>query len=212
MKKVFITLLLCLSLIIQAQPHNEAKKILIDASNKIASYDNLYVEFTYNFENNQMDGPLINQSEKGNIAIKDSSYHLSFMGIEQIRSGNKLYTILKEAQEIQVTEYHEEDQGLSPSTMLSLYQKGYRYKLGDTEKNDNKTIQYVILKPNTSEEVDKIIIGIEKDSKKFYSLKQWGTNGTVITFKITDFVFNKKFSAHHFTFSKADYPGYYIAE
>ncbi len=213
MRKVFTALCISLVYMAIAQTHQEAKQLLTDASDKIASYNNLYLEFTYNFENNRVDPP-ITQSEKGSIAVKGESYHLNFMGAEQIRNGNKLYTILKEDEEVQVTEYDEaeEDQGLTPSSILRLYQKGYSYKLGGTEKVDGKTIQYVILKPNASEDIDKIMIGVEKDTKKLYSLRQWGNNGTLTTFLITNFEPNKKLPASHFSFDRADYPGYYIAE
>ncbi len=190
----------------------EAKEKLNRASEKMRSFDNLYLSFTYFFENSRVEPP-ITQQEKGNIAIKGESYHLNFMGTEQIRSGNKLYTILKMDEEVQVTEYEEgEETGLTPTRILDLYSSGYSYKLGGTEKKDGKVIEYVILKPNASEEIDKIMVGIEKGTDYIYSLKQWGTNGTITTFQVTSFEPNKKLAPGYFSFKKENYPGYYIAE
>ena len=190
----------------------EAKALLNKASEKMRSFDNLYLTFTYFFENSRVEPP-VTQQEKGQIAIKGDTYRLKFMGTEQIRNANKLYTILEMDEEVQVTQYEEgEETGLTPTRLLNLYQKGYSYKLGGTEKKDGKVIQYVILKPNASEEVDKIMVGIEKDTHYIHSLKQWGTNGTVTTFQITSFEPNKKLAPGYFTFKKENYPGYYIAE
>ena len=135
------------------------------------------------------------------------------MSMEQIRNGSKLYTILPQDEEVQITQYDEEENtGLTPSSILKSYEKGYSYKLGGTEKKNGKSIQYVILKPTASEEIDKIMLGVEKESKHLVSLKQWGTNGTITTFNITSFEPNKDLPAGYFSFDKSDYPGYYIAD
>lgn len=208
-----VVLLSIFSLSLTAQTTDkQAKELLNEASNKIKSYDNLSIVFNYTLVNDKVNPP-ITQNERGTIAIQGDNYHLNFMGMEQIRSGNKLYNILKADKEVQVTEYEDgEDVGLTPSSILSLYKKGYSYKMGDTKQVNGKTIQYVELKANASEEIDHIEIGIEKDTKQLVSLKQWGTNGAVTTFTITVFKPNQNFPANYFSFNKSDYPGYYIAE
>ncbi len=213
--KRFFTLLILVgftSTTLAQATNAEAKEILNRASKKMRSFDNLYLTFTYFFENSRVNPP-VTQQEKGDIAIKGDAYHLNFMGTEQIRNGNKLYTILEMDEEVQITEYEEgEDAGLTPTRILDLYSKGYSYKLGGSEKVNGKTIQYVILKPNASEEVDKIMVGVEKDTDHIYSLKQWGTNGTITTFQVTSFEPNKKLQPAYFAFNRKNYEGYYIAE
>lgn len=208
-KAVFALLFFSASLI--AQPTNkQAKQLLADASAKLKSYDNIYLGFDYTFKNEKAG---VSQNEKGTIAIKGDDYHFNFMGIEQIRSGSRLYTILRADEEVQITNFEEgEDQGLTPSSILNLYQKGYSYKLGGTTTKDGKTVQKVILKPNVSEEIKEIEVGVEKESKKIAYIRQTGTNGTVTTFAITTFEPNKSLPANHFSFNKKDYPGYYIAD
>lgn len=209
-----LSLALAIGFAAQAQTTNkEAKQLLKEASEKIQSQDVVYMDFHYNFENTKVDPP-VTQEETGNIAIKGDDYHLVFMGIEQIRSGNTVYTILKEDEEVQVTEYdeEEEDQGLTPSSIFTLYQKDHSYKLGQSKKMDGRSIQYVILKPVASEEVKEIKVGIEKESKQIVSLEQTGTNGTITTFKITNYVPGKELPSGYFSFNKNNYPGYYIAD
>lgn len=192
--------------------HQEAKKWLTQARQELQSHPQLFLSFDYHFENTRVDPP-VTQEEKGSIALQGDNYHLSIMNMQQIRNGDKLYTILPEDEEVQITDYDaEEDQGLTPSSILQSFDKGYSYKLGGTETHNGRKLQYVILKPNASEEIDRIIVGIDTQSKQLVVLKQWGTNGTVTTFTITGYEPQKELPEGHFSFDRSDYPGYYIAD
>lgn len=195
-----------------AQSHQEAKQLLEKAADELKSHPQVYLEFDYNFENNRVDPPVV-QKESGKIAVKGDDYRLEIMGMEQLRKGSKLYTILHDDEEVQVTEYDEEENsGLTPTSILESFRSGYSYKLGGSEQIDGKTIRYVILKPRASEEIDKIMVGIEAKSYQLHSLKQWGTNGTVTTFTITNYDAGKELPSGYFQFDKSKYPGYYIAD
>lgn len=197
---------------IQAQSNVEAKKLLERASTELKSHDQVFMEFSYNFENNRVDPPVV-QKETGKIAVKGDDYRLEIMGMEQLRQGNKVYTILRDDEEVQITDYdQEENSGLTPTAILESFQSGYSYKLGGSEDVDGKKIKYVILKPIASEEIDRVMVGIEADTYRLYNLQQWGTNGTLTTFKITSYQPDKSLPTGYFIFDKNDYPGFYIAD
>ncbi len=208
-----LTCLFCLSFgLIYGQSHTEARQLLEKASQELKQHEQVYLEFSYNFENQRVNPPVV-QKENGKIAVKGDDYRLNIMGMEQLRQGNKVYTILHDDEEVQVNEYDEEDNsGLTPTAILESFQKGYSYKLGGSEKIDGKTIRYVILKPVASEEIERIMVGIEAGTYRLYNLQQWGTNGTLTTFLITSYQPNKALPAGYFNFNKNDYPGYYIAD
>lgn len=212
------TLLLGLTVIMAttsgyAQTYKEAKKLLETSSQKMKSFDNLYLEFNYSLKNTAVEPP-VTQNEQGNIAIKGNDYHLNFLGTEQIRNGRKLYTILEADEEVQVTTYdpEEEDQGLTPARILNLYQSGYSYKMGETKNLQERTIQFVILKPTASDITEKIEVGIDKETLIVYSLQQWDVNGSVTHFVVTQAEPNKKFESNYFQFNRSQYSDYYIAE
>ena len=215
LKYAFTALLaaVLLSSNVQAQATaKEAKALLQQASAKLKSYKTYAIDFDYTFENTRVKPP-VKQEQQGNLAVKGEDYRLNFMDTEQLRVGDKLYLILTGDEEIQVTAYDEEDnQGFTPSRILNLYNKGYSYKLGGKETINGKSIEYVILKPNASEEIDKIMVGIDKSTSHIHSLKQWGKNGTITTFTVRNFSPNPTLPTGHFSFNKADYPGFYIAE
>ncbi len=202
-----------LSLPLHSQTHVEAKNLLQEASKTMKSFPALEIDFEYNFENTRVDPPIV-QKQSGTIAIKGDDYRLKVGGLEQLRVGNKLYNILHDDEEVQVSTYdeEEEDQGLTPSKLLNLFEKGYSYKLGGKESIDSKVIQYIILKPIASEEIDKIQIGILKGSNEVYSMKQWGTNGTVTTLKVKALRKAAKWPANYFSFNRSQYADYYISE
>tara|TARA_R110002050_G_scaffold49818_8_gene115560 strand:- start:3579 stop:4226 length:648 start_codon:yes stop_codon:yes gene_type:complete len=205
-------ILLSFNLFSQAS-NAKAKALLEESSAKMKSYPSISLEFTYTFENRKVEPPVV-QSQSGTIALRGEDYHLKLESIEQIRAGNKLYNILNEDEEVQISSYdnEEEDEGISPSKILSSFSKGYSYKLGGTEKIDGKTIQYIILKPVNTLTVDKIMIGIEKSTKHVYSLQQWVSNGTVTLLKVKSFKANPKLAAGYFSFNRSDYQDYYISE
>jgi len=195
-----------------AQSHVEAKALLKESSAKMKSYPALEIEFSYTFENTRVEPP-IKQVQMGTLALKGDNYRLKTDLLEQIRVGAKLYNILHDDEEVQITSYEEdEDAGLNPSKLLSFYEKGYSYKMGGTETVNGRKITYVILKPVASEEIDKIMIGIDASTKEVYSMKQWGTNGTVTTLVVKKLTPNAQWAANPFQFRKADFPGYYISE
>lgn len=206
-------LLLSFSLFSQAS-HVEAKALLEESSVKMKSYASISLEFSYTFENRKVEPPVV-QNQNGSIALKGEDYRLKLEVIEQIKAGKKLYNILNEDEEVQISSYdndEDDDEGISPSKILSSFSKGYSYKLGGAEQINGKTIQYIILKPVNTLTVDKIMIGIEKSSKHVYSLQQWGSNGTVTTLLVNSFKANPKLPANYFTFNRADYQDYYISE
>jgi len=212
MKKLFplIVAAFCAQFLV-AQSHTEAKALLEEASKTMKSYPAMEIDFSYTMENNRVDPP-ITQKQEGTLAIKGDDYRLKTPVLEQLRVGNKLYNILHEDEEVQVSEYEEEGMGLSPARLLSFYEKGYSYKMGGTETINGRTIKYVILKPVASEEIDKIMIGVDMKTKEVYSMKQWGLNGTLTTLVVNKLTKDAKWPADYFVFDKKDYPGYYISE
>ena len=73
---------------------------------------------------------------------------------------------------------------------------GNSYQMGGTEKVQNRTVNYVILKPMASEEVDYIQVGIFADTHDLYSISQRGTNGTETKIVISNLKTNQNLPAN----------------
>ena len=196
-------------LTINAQNSDKAKSLLNEVSSKVKSYDNMVIDFNYNLENLE---EKVSQETKGNVSIDGDKYVLNLMGTTQIFDGKKIYTIIPEDQEINISDYIEEDDNsITPSKMFTFYQKGYNYKWDITQDVKGRKIQYIKLTPIDSRaEVKNILLGIDSQTKHIYNLIQTQDNGTKITITVKSFKTNQPLAKNLFTFSESRYKDYYI--
>ncbi|MFC6860281.1 LolA family protein [Zunongwangia atlantica] len=209
MKKVVFLILACFSLGIQAQNSQKAEQLLNEVSKKVSSYDNMVIDFKYALENTSEN---IHQETRGDASIKGDKYVLNFMGTTQLFDGKKVYTIIPEDEEINISNYVAEDENnITPSKMFTFYQDGYNFDWDITQNVNGRTIQYVKLTPKDSEaEVKNILLGIDKETKNIYNLIQTQPNGTKITITVKSFKTNQSLAQNLFTFDESRYSNYYI--
>ncbi len=205
---VFIIALLC-TLTINAQSPDKAKSLLNEVSSKVKSYDNMVIDFNYNLENLK---EKVSQETKGNVSILGDKYVLNLMGTTQIFDGKKIYTIIPEDQEINISDYIEEDDNsITPSKMFSFYENGYTYKWDILQDVKGRKIQYIKLTPiDNKADVKNILLGIDTQTKHIYNLIQTQDNGTKITITVKSFKTNQPLAKNLFTFSENRYKDYYI--
>lgn len=194
---------------INAQNSDKAKSLLNEVSAKVKSYDNMVIDFNYNLENL---AEKVSQETRGNVSINGDKYLLNLMGTTQIFDGKKIYTIIPEDQEINISDYIEEDDNsITPSKMFTFYQEGYNYKWDITQDVKGRKIQYIKLTPiDNKAEVKNILLGIDSQTKHIYNLIQTQDNGTKITITVKSFKTNQPLAKNLFSFSESRYKDYYI--
>ena len=209
MKKIVFLIFACFSLGIQGQNSQKAEQLLNEVSKKVSSYDNMVIDFKYSLENTSEN---IHQETRGDASIKGNKYVLNFMGTTQLFDGKKVYTIIPEDEEINISNYVAEDENnITPSKMFTFYQDGYNFDWDITQNVNGRTIQYVKLTPKDSEsEVKNILLGIDKETKNIYNLIQTQPNGTKITITVKSFKTNQSLAQNLFTFDESRYSNYYI--
>lgn len=209
MKKIVFLIFACFSLGIQGQNSQKAEQLLNEVSKKVSSYDNMVIDFKYSLENTSEN---IHQETRGDASIKGDKYVLNFMGTTQLFDGKKVYTIIPEDEEINISNYVAEDENnITPSKMFTFYQDGYNFDWDITQNVNGRTIQYVKLTPKDSEsEVKNILLGIDKETKNIYNLIQTQPNGTKITITVKSFKTNQSLAQNLFTFDESRYSNYYI--
>ncbi len=214
MKKIlfFISIIFLGQYLAAQSTAQQAKKWLDDASAQMKSYKDVSILFNYSFINDRVK-PAIKKNESGDLMLKGQAYKLKFMGMEQISDGKMLYTILHEDEEVQkdpIDPNKPNGNALNPANILELYKKGFSYKLGGEEKLNGLAIVYIILKPNASEDLEYIQLGIVKTTKHLHSYEQKGRDGTITKFVVTSFKSNQNLPSNLFQFDPKKYPGYYI--
>ena len=206
---ILFTFFLSHSIVAQDDP--VAKKLVKEVLNKVESYDNLVIDFSYTLENQEQD---LKQETRGDVSIKGDKYVLNLMGTTQIFDGNKIYTIVPEDEEVTISSYDEMDTNqITPSKMLTFYEEGYRYKMDIIQDVKGRKIQYVELIPMDSKnEMKQILLGIDRQTKHIFNLIQIQSGDTKIEFRVTKFKTNEPLSANHFEFQRSKYADYYINE
>lgn len=194
---------------LSAQDAQKAKALLNEVSNKVKSYDNIVLDFKYSLENTAEN---IHQDTRGDASLKDDKYVLNLMGTTQMFDGKKIYTIIPEDEEINISNYvAEDDNAITPSKMMTFYKEGYTYKWDITQNKNGRQIQYIKLIPIDSKaDVKSILLGIDKQTKNIYNLIQTQANGTKITITVNSFKTNQPLSDTLFTFDESKYRDYYI--
>tara|TARA_R110002049_G_scaffold72563_3_gene187793 strand:+ start:1992 stop:2636 length:645 start_codon:yes stop_codon:yes gene_type:complete len=209
MKRVTLILMLILTgITVEAQ---QAKSLLNEVSAKVKSYENIQIDFKYNL-NNAKEG--VNQDTRGDVTLKGNQYVLHMLGTTRMFDGKKIYTIVPEDEEVTISNYNaQDDKEITPSKMLTFYEKGYTYKMDIVQNVKGRKIQFVKLIPiDSNAEIKDILLGIDVQTKHIYKLIQTDARGTKYTLTVNSFKTNQPLSQSFFTFDEAKYKkeGYYI--
>lgn len=209
MKKLVFILIAVFTYNANAQSSQQAEKLLNEVSSKVKTYDNMVIEFKYALENNAEN---VNQETRGDVSIHGDKYVLNLMGTTQMFDGKKIYTIIPEDEEINISDYVEEDNNsITPSKMFSFYEDGYNYQMDITQNVKGRKIQYVKLTPiDSNAEIKNILLGIDSETKHIYNLIQTQDDGVKIIITIKSFKTNQPLAKNLFTFNEDRYSNYYI--
>ncbi len=204
----FILLALICTAFSQAQ---DAKGLLKEVSAKVKSYDNIQIDFKYNLNNSKEN---VNQDTRGDVTLEGNKYVLNMLGTTRMFDGKKIFTVVPEDEEVTISNYNaNDDKDITPSKMLTFYEKGYNAKMDIEQNVKGRKIQFVKLTPIDSKaEIKDILLGIDVQTKHIYKLIQTDAKGTKYTLTVNSFKTNQPLSKTLFTFDEAKYKkdGYYI--
>ncbi|GGE19386.1 LolA family protein [Psychroflexus salis] len=194
---------------LSAQSDPEAKKIVNKVLQKVEAYNNVIISFRYTLENTTEN---VKQETRGDVTIEDDKYVLNLMGTQRIFDGEYIYTIIPEDEEVIISPYNKDDNNeITPSSMLTFFKDGYDYKMDIIQNNKGRKIQFVKLIPTDQEkEVKEILLGIDQQTYHIHNLIQIQDNGTKTEIKVNSFKFNQPLSEILFQFNEKKYSNYYI--
>jgi len=207
-KKIFLLTISFLIGFTSFAQDEKAEKLLKEVSAKVKSYENMKINFNYIQETPDN----LRQETKGCVALKGEKYKLDLMGSTRIFDGQKLYDIIPEDEEINIAHYNpNDDQELTPSKMLSFYEKGYDYEWDITQNVEGRMVQYIKLKPkDKNSEIKEVFLGIDAQTKHISKLIQIFKDNTKLIIDVKSFKVNQPLSQNLFKFDETKYKGYYI--
>ena len=212
MKKIVVLLItIILSATAFAQGDIKSEQLLDVVSEKMNSYENIYVEFNYKLHNAEEN---VNQETRGNVVMKGELYNVNFLGVNQLFDGKKVYTIISEDEEVNISDADAEDEAtLTPSKFFSFYKNGFTYSWDVLENMNGRKIQFVKLIPiDSNSEISSVLLGVDVKTNHIYRLIETGNNSTVTTLTITKFKTDQPLSSKLFLFDEDKYKkeGYLI--
>ena len=209
-KKIAILLtVLSYGTVALSQQEIKAKKLLDEVSLKMTSYEDIQLDFSTSLINEEVG---ISENDEppnfGKIILKGEKYNLNYLGNNFIFDGKQLFIINHDDKEISINDdyLNEDEDFIYPSKLLTFYENGYNYSMGNLVINNGKKIQYVVLIPIDSDsEILEVQLGIDLKTKHIYQLIQLGVNETKTILTIRQFKSNLNTTNELFQLDKEAY-------
>ncbi len=183
--------------------NSDAKKILDIFSKKMQSYKTMKFKFSYTMLD---EAHGINDTKAGTIYIQDDKYRLYISDQLIISNGETVWTHIKEANEVQITEVDPYDNN-TPNKMLTSYDENYVPKLIKEEKMNGKLCYVLDLTPKEAQSYYKVRLYISKADYMIQNSTIYDKNGTTFTYNITEFTPNVVIHPSRFSFNADKHEG-----
>ncbi|MEQ8624027.1 MAG: outer membrane lipoprotein carrier protein LolA [Vicingaceae bacterium] len=198
-------ILLLIPGLVSAQQDPKAKKVLQELSDKTNSYDGIKVSFETSLSNA---GESMNEVREGNIITSGDQYHLYFEDMEVISDGKTVWTVLVDAEEVQVSEVPEDgeaDDYANPAKIATVWEKGFNYKYEKEDVLNGTKVHVINLYPQDPDKHDfhTIKMYIKKDKMTLAKLVIKGKGGSDVTYNLKSFEFNPTTNKSNFTFNSS---------
>ena len=212
MKKLLLTVvtlgLMASQLMAQTDP--KAQEILKGVSAKYKSYKTLSASFKLNLLDQKTKKTSV---QTGNVSLRGSSYNFSMAGQTVMCDGKTIWTYMKESNEVQVSDNKPTADAISPTTIFTMYEKGFKSKFLADKTVAGKAVQLIELTPEDNKKsYFKIQLTIDKAGKYVNEAKVFDKNGNIYTYSIVKFTPNAAVTDDLFSFNKAKYPGVEIVD
>lgn len=205
-KLLFLIAVVLIANILNAQTDAKAKQILDQTSQKTRSFNTISADFTFSMQNAQL-----KETNNGSIKLKGNKYVVEIpgAGLKVFADGKTSWTYMKNGNQVTISTIDESSSELmDPSTVFTIYEKGFKSKFIAEKTVEGKPVYQIELYPDKTEfEVSKITIEINKSTSMIQSALLSGTDGNTYSIKVNKFESNKDFPDAEFIFDAKKYPG-----
>lgn len=211
-QKLFIIFTCCISQLAFAQT-NPALALIKEAQNKTLEYKDQSFFFSLILDAPGRNGNRVERKNKGSVILVGDIGRLILNEQSIYLESNKLITVSDEDEEITVRLIDTNDNNFSPVNILDKYTSGSDFKfLKKKQFGETKIVQFIELIPKNQEDILKVILGIELNSKKVHSYHEYGKNDVITKVELFDYKVNQGKDVDQVKFDRNKYPDYdYIA-
>ena len=183
----------------------EASRILDKVSKNYKSYKTIKASFRIKIFNKQEKS---SQSEKGTLFVKGKKFRVEMDGQEIYCDGKTMWTYLKDANEVQISNYNPKSSDINPSEIFTVYEKGFLSKfIGEGKKGTVVTEQIELTPTDKKKPFFKVKLTVDKVAKKIMDMTVMNKNGVESLYEITGFSPNINLEDSYFKFDKKLKPG-----
>lgn len=204
MKNILLLLALFIAGSLYSQTDKEADQLLQDVVNKTSSYKNFKSELAYTMVNKEMG---IDEKKTGVIFVEGNKYRIEMEGQVIISDGVTVWTYLKDSDEVMISNIDENDKSISPTTILTTYNKNFKAKFSSDSKYKTSDLKLIELKPNAGNQFDDMSILVNKKNLSIESFSVYDKNGNTFTYHIISLTPNIAMPSNTFVFNTSNYPG-----
>lgn len=205
-KKITLIALLTIGCLTSNAQDAKAKKILDALSTKTKSYSTIKASFTKTLIKKDKS----KTEMKGKIQTKGSKYILDIPGHTIYCNGTTVWDYISDANEVQVTDMESDDNAINPSTIFTIYEKGFKYKFA----GEDGATQIINLYPTNPDKkkYHTIKLSIDKNKNQITSVTMLMKDGAKVIFTIDSFLGNSDIPDAEFTFDAKKFPGVFIED
>lgn len=213
MKKIVFAFILLNAFLSFSQEVKDAKAqgVLDKLSAKMKGYKSFYIEFSASVKNTANG---TNSTETGKGWVKDSKFYASYGDNTIVSNGLKTWTIVKEEKTVYETDANEDEDGLNPKKLMSIWESGFKNKYEKEDKLNNEAVHVINLYPKNPKKVEyhTIVLYISKASNELKKAVMKTNDGTVMTYTVSKFQGNPTIEDAKFVFDIKKYPGYKLTK
>ena len=189
-----------------SQSDAQAKKILDEVSAKTKEIKSMSASFVFSMVNEEMD---LDETNAGTIKIKGKKYcvQLPDLGVEVFSNGETIWNYMKDGNQVTISNIDDESSELmDPSSLFSIYERGFRSEFVDEKTEGGKTLYHINLFPDSDTyDVTMIEVAIDKAKMMIHSATLHSTDGNLYGILVKEMDTNAGFDDSEFVFNAADY-------
>ena len=209
-KIMLLVAFICASIIVFAQTDTKAKKLLDDVSAKYDAYQTIQSNFSFSIQQTQGESHV----DKGTLFLNKpkNQFRIELSEQDIISDGKSTWSILKEDQEVQVSESDNNTESIGPNNLFTFYKKGLGHKRLKDESLGKDLLHVVELTP-TDDKTNyvKIKLRVNKNNH-IHDVTILDKSGARYTYTIHSLYVNHRIPAATFTFNRSEYPNFEIVD
>jgi outer membrane lipoprotein-sorting protein len=192
----------------QAQGDAKARDLLRRMNANYKSFRTMTADFSFTLEHPTQK---INEQQRGKLEIKGKKYRLDMKQQTIMTDGSFLWVVLKDAKEVNVSDYEPAPDELTPTSVFTLYEKGFEpYMQAEGSTVTSKVIDLVPI--DKKKPYFKIKLSVDPAKALLTQAVVMNKDGSRMTYVIRDFKSNTPINDTQFQFQKAQFPQFEVID